>query len=424
MTDTDIVVIGAGVAGLAAAAKLRADGQDCLVIEAADRIGGRAHTTSPASLHGAWIDHGATWLHNAERNPLADVARATGETIIESDTARRWRLQIGTREVTPIERHSYDTAWQEFDATVRVRATAEPDIAFTDAMRPLNGNPWAATIELWEAAQIAAADPTRLSLRDWFLNDLDGTNLIIEGGIGAFVARRLGPAAGNVELDTPAIHVDWRDSIIVDTPKGTIRARAAIVTVSTGVLAEHLRFTPDLPDATRAAIAALPMGLLTKIALPEAEMGRLGLPENLSLRRQVVVGEPAMSFTAWPLGRPYVQGFVGGPTAWALSRAGAAATEDFARGQIRALLGADADRALGPAFVADWARDPWHRGAYAYATVGNADARAVLATPLADGRLIFAGEAPCTNGLAGTVGGAYLSGANAACTIMAALSRG
>ena len=287
----DVVVIGAGVAGLAAAAALRAAGRSCVLIEASGRIGGRAFTDCPPALVGAWFDHGATWLHAAERNPLAAIARDSGETLIDADKVRRSRLLIGGREANAAERRGYHAAWAAFEAMARARAAIDPDIAFADAMTPMRDNPWAATIALWEAAQIAAADPSTFSLRDWWVNELAGSNLIVEGGIGAFVERRLGPAAGEVHLDTPALQLDWSDGVQVATPRGIIRALAAIVTVSTGVLAIGLRFAPALPNALQAAIAGLPMGLLTKIALPALGPDRLGLPDTMSLRRQVAPGE-------------------------------------------------------------------------------------------------------------------------------------
>jgi monoamine oxidase len=129
-----------------------------------------------------------------------------------------------------------------------------------------------------------------------------------------------------------------------------------------------------------------------------------------------------MFFHAWPSGRGHIVGFVGGPAAWQLAHDGAAAAEAFARAQLCGLLGAGADRALGAAIVTTWGTDPTHLGAYAYARTGHAAARATLAQPLADGRLIFAGEATRTDGLAGTVGGAYLAGQQAARTVAAALT--
>ncbi len=418
ITDCDVVVVGAGVAGLAAAAAVRAAGRSCALIEASGRIGGRALTTTPPGFGGAWFDHGATWLHAAERNPLVGIAEAAGETVIDSDKHRNWRLQIGERAATPAEAAAFEAFRERFEAVVRPRAPAEPDIAFAEAMTPLRDAPWAATVELWEAAQIAAADPARFSLRDWDINDLDGGNRIVEGGIGAFIARRLGPAAGAVSLETRAERIDWAGPIRVETNRGTIRAAAAIVTVSTGVLG-RIAFAPALPDAHQAALDGLPMGLLTKIAIPAVSAVRLGLPDNISLRRQAVRGVPMMSFMAWPFGRPYLQGFVGGPAAWALAKEGAAATADFALAQVRALLGADATRSLGAPLVTGWAGDANFLGSYAYATVGNAGARLVLGTPFANGRMIIAGEAVCTDGLAGTLGGAYLNGVAAARTALA-----
>jgi monoamine oxidase len=210
--------------------------------------------------------------------------------------------------------------------------------------------------------------------------------------------------------------------VIAETPRGALKAGACIVTVSTGVLAAGgIAFDPPLPLGVQQAVHELPMGLLTKVALPATGADRLGLPASCSLHRQVAPGEPAMFFHAWPSGRDHVIGFAGGPTAWELARAGADATEAFARAQLRDLLGARAD-ALGAAVVTTWGTDPAHLGAYAYARTGHADARAALAQPLADGRLIFAGEATCTDGLAGTVGGAYLAGQQAARIVAAALT--
>ncbi|HSU05562.1 MAG TPA: FAD-dependent oxidoreductase, partial [Acetobacteraceae bacterium] len=126
-------------------------------------------------------------------------------------------------------------------------------------------------------------------------------------------------------------------------------------------------------------------------------------------------GEPFMPFQCWPYGRDYVQGWIGGSAAWELARAGDVAAVDFAVGELRRSFGARVDNlfAGGPALVTHWDADPWVRGAYAYALPGSAGARARLAEPLADGRLIFAGEA-CNTPYGGTLGGAWLSGQGAA----------
>ena len=248
--DTEFIVVGAGVAGLAAAAELRARGRRCVVLEAAGRIGGRAWTEAPAALNHAPFDHGASWLHAAERNPLVEIAHAHGDAVRSSEAQRARLVYVGNRTATDAELAGYDDAFDRFETLARARAQAEPDIAFADAVAPLAGDPWIGTIETWEATLIAAADPRNFSLRDWYVNELNGGNLIVEGGLGAFVERRLAPMAGEVRLNTCVSRIDWRDAVSAETARGAVRARAVIVTVSNGVLAAGgIAFDPPLPVA-------------------------------------------------------------------------------------------------------------------------------------------------------------------------------
>ncbi len=410
--DTDVLVIGAGVAGLAAAAWLRRNGIGCEVLEATGRSGGRAWTEPHAALGGAAFDYGASWLHAAERNPVADLARAQGDALI--DTGGEWvrDIRIGGRPATEAELAAYDATWEQFSAAASARAAQEPDVALAEAAAALRGDPWLATVETWEANLIAAADPAEFSVRDWHLNELTGSNLTVPGGLGALIARRLAPLAGPVRLNAPVSRIAWNDAgVTAATPSGPLTARACIVTVSTGVLASgRIVFDPPLPDPQRAAIAGLPMGLLTKVALRAATPDRHGLAPGSSLHGQVTPGEPAMFFLAWPGGADHMLGFAGGPDAWELSHAGPAATAAFAREELARLLGADAR--FDAAVVTDWGENPAFLGAYAYAKPGFAAARSAMDAPL--GALLFAGEAWCSDGLAGTVGGAFNSGERAA----------
>jgi monoamine oxidase len=205
--------------------------------------------------------------------------------------------------------------------------------------------------------------------------------------------------------------------VTVATPQGAITANAAIVTVSTGVLAVGaIDFDPPLPAETLASIHALPLGLAMKVALRATGPDRLDLPLHCSIDRQVArSGDPTMGFQCWPHGRDYIQGWIGGSTAWWLAREGDAAVVDFALGQLRSIFGGRVDRLFdgGTRLVTHWDADPLVRGAYSYARPGDADARAALARPLADGHLLFAGEA-CHDGFASTVAGAWISGQDAA----------
>ncbi len=406
--DDGVVVVGAGAAGLSAAAHLRAQGVTVTLLEAGSCIGGRARTVRPDALDGEVLDLGAAWLHAANSNPL--VALATPEDgLVNSDALRTERLFVAGREATAAEQAEYEACW---DAVERLKPGAA-DTSLAALMASVPG-PWAPTIALWEGAIIAAADADDLSAEDWHRNLLPPPNLLPPGGLGNFVARRLAMPAW---LDTPATRIAWDGpGVRVDTPRGTVRAAACVLTVSTGVLAAGaIRFDPPLPGVVQAAVDRLPMGLATKVALPALDGGRFGIADNSTLARQVAAGEAGMTFNAWPLGRGYLAGYMGGRAAWAVAGDDAAA-EAFAREQLRAMLG---PVRLGPrAVVTAWATDPRFLGAYSYARPGHAGARAALADAFSGERLLFAGEATRTDGLAGTVGGAWLSGRDAAARLL------
>ena len=414
MTALTVVVIGAGVAGLAAAAALRRLGHDVVLIEAGARIGGRAHTTVPPLL-GTAFDHGASWLHAAERNPLAAIAVQAGVQTIDTATVRVERTRLPGRFASADDQRDYAAAEAAFDAQMQV-ALRGPDVSLAEAAAPAAGPAWLPAVLNWEAPVIAAADAHALSLRDWHANRLDGANWEVVGGLGAFIGRQLGPPAGETRLNTRATAVDWRGpGIRVETDAGTITADACIVTVSTGVLRRGaIRFTPALPVAVQEAVDGLPMGVLNKVALRAAGADRLDLPPSCGMDQFVpAIDAPAMSVVAWPHGGEHVTCFAGGQHAAAIERGDEA--EAWVREQWRALFGARADAAFRPgAVVTRWASDELFGGSYAYARPGCAGARAVLGQPLAGGRLVFAGEATRTDGLAGTVGGAFLAGEQAA----------
>jgi monoamine oxidase len=419
----DVAVVGAGVAGLSAAARLRAAGLRCVVLEASGRIGGRAYTTRPPSLGGTAVDHGATWLHNAEHNPLVPLARAAGVAVQAAFATRTYRTRAGDRWAGPEEQAAYEKAEARFTAALRARAASGPDISLLEAASALSDDPWTASVLGWESSVIAAAPPAALSLRDWAANLLEGSNLAVRDGVGALVASVLGPPAGTVRLHSPVRRIARQGDVRIATAAAEFIARAAIVTVSTGVLASgRIAFAPALPDPAAAAIAGLPMGLLTKVVFPAVPGARLGVPEDCSVDCQLPhLGAAQPVAVMWPGGRDMVSVFLNGDMAWAAARDGMAAAEAAARDWLRGLFGAEVDRVLLPAaVVTDWGRDPLTLGAYAYALPGQAGARVALAEPLWDGRLRFAGEA-CHVGLAGTVAGAYLSGCHAAEALVARL---
>ncbi len=397
-----IVVIGAGAAGLAATRRLRANAIGTHLIDALPRIGGRAVT---GFVDASPFDLGATWLHDAHRNPLVSLAQPSDD-LVDTDAIRYQRTTINGREPTAADQATLNGAWERLDHVVAPLVDG-PDMSLADALAGMADDPWVPLLKLWEGAIIAGADAGTLSLKDWHRNRLAGANLVPRAGVGTFVARTLKTDA---TLSCPATRVTWGGSgVAVDTPRGTIRAAAAIITVSTGVLAAgNIRFDPPLQIALQEAVHRLPMGLLSKIALPTRS--RLGLDQTTGLADR----DGSMTFSTWPLGRDYIAGFIGGRLAWEVA-ADPVAFEAQARAELTRMLGASAVAAIAPAaLISDWGTNPAFLGGYAYAAPGDADQRHVLADAFPAERLIFAGEATRTDGLAGTIGGAYLSGIEAA----------
>lgn len=399
-TNPDVLIIGAGAAGISAARACAARGLSCIVLEAGPRVGGRCLTSHAL---GVPLDLGATWLHAANRNPLTAFATDA----IDHDTVRERHLWMGDRWADDAELAGFAAAEQAYFDAMDAAADG-PDRAVAEIIP--QGGFWDATIAHWQGAQIQAREVTELSLHDQVANDLEGPNLLPRQGLGTMLE---GLAAGlPIRLGAAVERLDWWGTgVVAHGAFGTLAARAAIVTVSTGVLAAGgIRFTPALPASHQQAIHDLPMGLLTKFGFLGRD--RLGIPPFHGVRLRVTADAPRpMSWILWPFDQDILFGFVGGTLAWEFSALGPAATEAEARAEFASIFGAGQ---LGRAVVSDWGENPLFRGAYSQARPGAAGARAALAQPL--GALRFAGEAT-HHGMAGTAGGAWVEGERAVATL-------
>jgi monoamine oxidase len=408
--EADVLVVGAGAAGIAAARALQARGLSCLVLEAKHRIGGRAFTDATG------FDHGASWLHQAHDNPLTGFAEELGFEVVDHDKLRQRLLFTEGRFASPAERRSFAAAEDDFWRVIEAAAAdGAPDRAASEAAP--SGGRFDALVAHWEGAQICAAELSRMSLHDFAATALDGPNLLLRRGLGTLVATL---AEGlQIRLGAGVSRLHWGgQGVVAEGACGRIRARAAIITVSTGVLAQGgIAFSPDLPATTRGAIHALPLGLLNKLAFPIPPGTLPEFGPFASLRRDIAApGDRPISWIARPYGAPVILAFIGGSLAWELSRAGPTAAEAHARAEFARIFGAAAAQALGAPIITDWGNDPAFCGSYSHARPGAQAARRVLAEPLGDGRLIFAGEA-CHPRFAATVAGAWLSGEAAAARV-------
>jgi len=414
-SNPDVVVIGAGAAGIAAAQGLMAAGKSVVVIEAADRIGGRAFTESKS--FGVPFDHGCSWLQGPDDLPLTEMARRKGYGLIDHDSATE-ALFVGDQRAGVTDRRGYDSAYGAIESALG--EAYGKDVAAASVIP--QGLDWSGTVQSWIGPMDFGVDFADLSTADWNVYAELETNYLVREGLGTLVA-----AAGAglpVTLSTPATAVDWSgEGVRVETPAGTIAARACIVTVSTGVLgAGAIRFTPDLPDWKQEAIGLVPMGLLTKIAL-QTDGERFGLSDNGWLTYKAAEAMPAEAcfFLTFPFGDPVMVGFVGGAFGWELSRAGEAAAVDFATGELVKIFGAEARKHIIGGLLTDWATNPLTLGGYAAARPGHHAARADLARPVG-GRIFFAGEAVAGSHIA-LCSGAWMSGAASASAVAATIDR-
>ncbi|MFO1144438.1 MAG: FAD-dependent oxidoreductase [Amaricoccus sp.] len=403
----DVAVVGAGAAGIAAARRLRDAGRSVLLVEALSRLGGRARTEVVAGMP---LDLGCGWLHSAERNPLAALAAAEGLELDRRDAAWGRQLEgLGAPDEVRTQ------AWQAYEAFGRQLRTDPPESDRAgDAMAA--DDRWRPFVDALSGFMNGTATD-RLSVRDFLAYDdaASELNWRLPGGYGRFIAGLADglPAA----LGTRATAVSEGRTVRVDTDRGPIEARAAIVAVSTAILAAGtIRFDAGV-DAHLEAAGRLPLGLADKVFLSIADTEVLP-PESHLLGR--FDSACTASYYLRPFGRPVIECFLGGTLARGLETEGKGAATAFVTAELGALLGARFARGLAPLVVTAWGREPTILGAYSHAEPGAADARAVLAAPVSP-RLVFAGEA-CSPHDFSTAHGAWQSGLAAADWIERGLS--
>lgn len=414
-TAIDVVIIGAGAAGIAAARKLGAAGRHFVLIEAADRLGGRCITDT--TTFDAPYDRGAHWIYLPEINPLAKLATGAGVDIYPAPPGQRMR--IGRRYAREGEMEDYLATLVRANSAIADAARGRTDISCEQALPPDLGD-WRATIEFVlgpfdcgkELAEVSALDFSHALDRD--------SAALCRQGYGALLAKLA--AAIPLELSTPATRIIWsgRAGVTVETPKGAIEARTAIVTVSTKMLLSgKIRFTPELPKRQLDAANRLRLGSFDHIVL-ELPGNPLGLrPDELVFEKSS--GPRTASIFANISGSSLCMIDVGGKFGRDLSSKGEPEMVAFALDWLADLYGADLRKAVRRTQATRWNSHPWTLGAFSAAAPGGQPSRRVLMEPL-NNRLWFAGEAAHETAW-GTVGGAWESGERAADAVLKVLSR-
>jgi monoamine oxidase len=398
MPEPEIAVIGAGAAGIAAARRLHDAGVATILLEARDRIGGRAWTCRYGSLT---LDLGCGWLHSADSNEWVAHAETLGFAV--DDFPPPWARPAYEGNFSAAEQKAYWEAWRRFYARIDVLAQSDGARPMSDCFEP--GGRFNALLGAM-VTYVNGAEAEHIVLAEYARYRDSGVNKRLARGYGALIEAY---AAGlDVRLGCPVTRIDRSGArLLIATPRGELSTRAAIVAVPPGVLAnETLRFSPSLPDKIDAA-ARLPLGLADKVFLRVENAD--DLPKDTRVFGSLTTIETG-AYTLRPFGQPIVEGYFGGAFARRLEHEGGFAP--FAIEQLRTALGNDIAKRLTPIAESAWARDPFALGAYSYGAPGAQAARAKLVAPV-DGRLFFAGE-HCSERDFSTAHGAYRSGVQAA----------
>jgi monoamine oxidase len=402
-----LIVIGAGAAGLAAAAALVREGHSVLILEARDRVGGRCWTRRMPGLD-VPVELGAEFIHGEAASTRALLAEA-GIAAVDSTREQRYLERGRLRRMN---------AFAEAQRAVRRAPPLERDVSFAQLLARTRVSRKTKTFARMMVQGFDAADPARVSARSILEEWGEGGSLGAsqprpQGGYGAlcdWLAHSVVARGARLRLDSPVTTLMWkRGNVVVKGRSFAFRARRAIVTLPLGVLQSNSAlFKPSL-DMKQAALRKLASGPVIRVAMRfHTPFWEARAPEVAFFH---VPEAPFPTFwTPLPMRAPLLTAWAGGPKAARLTGSSRDALLAAALRSVGMVFGRERalKAQLDAALVQDWQADPCSRGGYSYVRVGGEGARERLAEPL-DDTLYFAGEATDVEE-AGTVAGALRSG--------------
>lgn len=416
-SQPDVVVVGAGAAGMGAAKTLMEKGLSFVVLEASDRIGGRVHTNT--SIFGAPYDMGAHWLTIGRKNPFVEYGRANGFDIYK--TAEEEAVYVGDRVATAEEYAAYNRSLSAAYRAISSAGRKGLDVSAASVVP--TGGEWDDLAHLVIGPWTMAKNFDNFSALDMW-NGSDGDYWYCRQGYGAVWTHSVRGIP--VELSTPVSSIDWSGAgVRVHTDRGEFSARACIVTTSTGVLAsEGIRFAPALPVKKQESFHGISMGLYNHITF-QFRRNVFGTNDDSYVLYKLPPsnGGPPQGFamTTNIGGSNLSYGDVGGDFARALEDEGSDGTLAFGLEELRRMFGSDIDKEFVKGHVTAWGKNPYTLGSYASAEPGAVPLRAVLRAPVGE-RIWFAGEA-CSHDLWPMVNGAHKSGIIAARGVSGVLAK-
>src|SRR5262249_27365280 len=419
--DFDVLIIGAGAAGIAAGRRLLATNKKFAILEASDRMGGRCFTdTATFKLP---HDRGACAIHLPAQSSLAKLAAQNGTELYPDPERQQFRVRSRNGLEKNLEENRSKLELEEFYAD-RVRcysaiaqaAAGKDDISCAKAL-PADLGDWRRTMEFVLGPYRFGAELSELSAKEYALSIDRSPARLCRQGVGALIGKlALGMP---IKFFSPVTLIDWGErSMALATGEGVVTARAVIVTASTAVLASgKIKFRPNLPGAYPGAFEKLKLGCYDHVGL--AFNGNpLGLDANEVVFERVHSTKTA-ALLANVHGTPLSLLTLAGHSGAEFADKGENAITDFALDWISGVFGSRAKKAVLRAHATSWNNDPWTLGAFSSAPPGAQEARKVLSEPLND-VIWFAGEAVHPT-FWGTVGGAWQNGERVADTVIARL---
>ena len=401
-----IIIIGAGAAGIGAGLRLKALNVPFIILEANDRIGGRAYTDS-TSLSSKW-DKGCSWFHCADINPLVDWADKLGTLYDKQDRSENALYWSESHWLDPTESTSVNLNISKRFQEIYVAAELGHDVSISDI--PINNSFEAAVSE--ELVKLMCSEETHFTSAVGYgdYNDT-GVNWMVTSGYGDLISRMAADAP--IRINTKVSEISYqKGGVRVETSSGQLDARAVIVTTSTNVLRSGQISLPAGPaQEILELVEDVPCGTYEKIAI-EFEQYPFNPANNEAVWIQSYSDSNPIYFQISPQKKPMLIAHVAGEQARELVQTGSQGMADFAIQKLTSVFGSKINKTICGTATTSWQADPLIQGGYSYARIGAGHNRQKM-IELDTGEIVFAGEAFSLPWY-GTAHGAYQSGKDVA----------